>query len=153
MVAGSSYPAHSLGMPVPIEPPPPARSPQQKPGVSNCQAPATHSGVASARPHYSRRKGYGLAHVADRRRGSTESTIFRVGSISKVFTAMAIVQLADRGLLEHLHGSVAPDGRARGARHREHVPLDGDTLRLAVQPSRLRPRNPTLLTVLMSQCI
>jgi CubicO group peptidase (beta-lactamase class C family) len=45
-------------------------------------------------------KGYGVADVASGRRVSAESTIFRIGSISKVFTATALVQLADRGRLD-----------------------------------------------------
>jgi CubicO group peptidase (beta-lactamase class C family) len=40
--------------------------------------------------------------VADRDRGTpiTEDTVFRVGSISKTFTAIAIMQLRDRGLID-----------------------------------------------------
>jgi CubicO group peptidase (beta-lactamase class C family) len=44
-------------------------------------------------------RGYGLADVASRRPVNPERTIFRVGSISKVFTSTALVQLADRGRL------------------------------------------------------
>ena len=42
------------------------------------------------------------AGVADRTRGTpiTEDTVFRVGSISKTFTAIAIMQLRDRGLID-----------------------------------------------------
>jgi CubicO group peptidase (beta-lactamase class C family) len=42
-------------------------------------------------------RGYGLANVARRQPVDPEKTIWRIGSISKVFTATAIVQLADRG--------------------------------------------------------
>ncbi len=42
-------------------------------------------------------RGYGLANVARLERVDPEKTIWRIGSISKVFTATAIVQLADRG--------------------------------------------------------
>ena len=42
-------------------------------------------------------RGYGLANVAQQRRVVPESTIWRVGSISKVFTATAVMQLVDRG--------------------------------------------------------
>lgn len=44
-------------------------------------------------------KGYGLADVEARRPVDPARTIFRVGSISKVFTSTALVQLADRGRL------------------------------------------------------
>ncbi|HEX6747506.1 MAG TPA: serine hydrolase domain-containing protein [Longimicrobium sp.] len=42
-------------------------------------------------------KGYGVADVETRRPVDPERTIFRIGSISKVFTATAVMQLADRG--------------------------------------------------------
>jgi CubicO group peptidase (beta-lactamase class C family) len=42
-------------------------------------------------------RGYGLANVAQQRRVLPESTIWRVGSISRVFTATAVMQLVDRG--------------------------------------------------------
>ena len=42
-------------------------------------------------------RGYGYANVAERKPVDPEKTIWRIGSISKVFTATAIVQLADRG--------------------------------------------------------
>ena len=42
-------------------------------------------------------RGYGLANVAQQRTVVPESTIWRVGSISKVFTATAVMQLVDRG--------------------------------------------------------
>lgn len=45
-------------------------------------------------------KGYGVANVRERRPVVADSTIFRVGSISKVFTATAVMQLADRSLLD-----------------------------------------------------
>ncbi len=45
-------------------------------------------------------RGYGLASVEDHKPVVPESTIFRIGSISKVFTAAAMVQLADRGLVD-----------------------------------------------------
>ena len=41
--------------------------------------------------------GYGFANVARRQPVNPETTIWRIGSISKVFTATAVVQLADRG--------------------------------------------------------
>lgn len=44
--------------------------------------------------------GYGLARVESFAPVVPESTIFRIGSISKVFTATAVVQLADRGLVD-----------------------------------------------------
>src|SRR5262245_6005005 len=42
-------------------------------------------------------KGYGFANLERQQRVSPEQTLFRIGSISKVFTATAVVQLADRG--------------------------------------------------------
>jgi CubicO group peptidase (beta-lactamase class C family) len=42
-------------------------------------------------------RGYGFANVARRQPVDPQRTIWRIGSISKVFTATAIVQLADRG--------------------------------------------------------
>ena len=41
-------------------------------------------------------RGYGLANIATGTRVDPERTIWRIGSISKVFTANAVVQLADR---------------------------------------------------------
>ena len=45
-------------------------------------------------------RGYGLADVARQRPVDPDSTIWRVGSISKVFTATAVMQLVDRGEVE-----------------------------------------------------
>jgi CubicO group peptidase (beta-lactamase class C family) len=45
-------------------------------------------------------RGYGLANVAQQRRVLAESTIWRVGSISKVFTATAVMRLVDRGAVQ-----------------------------------------------------
>ena len=45
-------------------------------------------------------RGYGLADVARGRPAIPESTIWRIGSISKVFTATAVMQLVDRGLID-----------------------------------------------------
>jgi CubicO group peptidase (beta-lactamase class C family) len=42
-------------------------------------------------------RGYGFANLTNRRPVDPEKTIWRIGSISKVFTATAVVQLADRG--------------------------------------------------------
>jgi CubicO group peptidase (beta-lactamase class C family) len=42
-------------------------------------------------------RGYGLANLETRAPVDPEKTIWRIGSISKVFTATAVVQLADRG--------------------------------------------------------
>ena len=42
-------------------------------------------------------KGYGYANVERRAPVVPERTIFRIGSITKVFTATAVMQLADRG--------------------------------------------------------
>jgi CubicO group peptidase (beta-lactamase class C family) len=45
-------------------------------------------------------RGYGLADVATRRAVDPEATIWRIGSISKVFTATGVMQLVDRGLVD-----------------------------------------------------
>jgi CubicO group peptidase (beta-lactamase class C family) len=45
-------------------------------------------------------KGYGLANVAELRPADPETTIWRIGSISKTFTALAVTQLADRGRVD-----------------------------------------------------
>lgn len=42
-------------------------------------------------------RGYGVADIATGRRMSPDSTIIRIGSISKVMTAVAAAQLVDRG--------------------------------------------------------
>jgi CubicO group peptidase (beta-lactamase class C family) len=42
-------------------------------------------------------KGYGVANVRTRQPVSPDSTLWRIGSISKVMTATGVVQLADRG--------------------------------------------------------
>lgn len=41
-------------------------------------------------------KGYGFANLERQQRVVPEQTLFRIGSISKVFTATAVLQLADR---------------------------------------------------------
>ena len=43
------------------------------------------------------KRGYGMANAERRSRVVVDSTIWRIGSISKVFTATAVVQLSDRG--------------------------------------------------------
>lgn len=45
-------------------------------------------------------RSYGLAAVGPDKTASTDSTIWRVGSISKVFTATAVMQLVDRGKVD-----------------------------------------------------
>jgi CubicO group peptidase (beta-lactamase class C family) len=50
-------------------------------------------------------KGYGLADVASRRPVDPATTLFPIASISKLFTATAVMQLADRGQLD-LHKDV-----------------------------------------------
>ena len=42
-------------------------------------------------------KGYGVVDLDTRRAVSPDSTIWRIGSITKVFTALAVLQLVDRG--------------------------------------------------------
>ena len=46
------------------------------------------------------KKGYGLANIERQTPVSADNTIFRIGSISKVFTAQAVVQLADSGRID-----------------------------------------------------
>ncbi len=50
-------------------------------------------------------KGYGQADVAAGRAWSAERTVFPIASITKLFTATAVMQLADRGLID-LHADV-----------------------------------------------
>jgi CubicO group peptidase (beta-lactamase class C family) len=50
-------------------------------------------------------KGYGFANLEEKVTVDTEKTIFPIASITKVFTATAVVQLADRGVLD-LHADV-----------------------------------------------
>src|SRR4030095_14234372 len=45
-------------------------------------------------------RGYGFANINNQRRVIPDQTIWRVGSISKVFTATAVMQLVDRGKVE-----------------------------------------------------
>lgn len=45
-------------------------------------------------------KGYGYADLESRTPVSTDGTLFRVGSISKLFTATAALQLVERGALD-----------------------------------------------------
>ena len=45
-------------------------------------------------------RGYGVAEIDSARKVSPDTTIWRVGSISKVFTATAVMQLVDRRLVE-----------------------------------------------------
>jgi len=50
-------------------------------------------------------KGYGFASLRDRRPVEAERTLFRVASVSKLFTATAVMQLAEQGKLD-LHTDV-----------------------------------------------
>lgn len=45
-------------------------------------------------------KGYGFSDIDAKRPVSPDSTVFRIGSITKLFTATAVVQLADRGRIQ-----------------------------------------------------
>ena len=45
-------------------------------------------------------RGYGIADIAAGRAVDPDATVWRVGSISKVFTATAVMQLVDRGLVD-----------------------------------------------------
>jgi CubicO group peptidase (beta-lactamase class C family) len=46
------------------------------------------------------RKGYGFADLATRRQISPDSTLFRIGSISKMFTWVSVMQLVAQGKLD-----------------------------------------------------
>jgi CubicO group peptidase (beta-lactamase class C family) len=50
-------------------------------------------------------RGYGITDPETKQPVSADCTIFRIGSISKVFTSTAVVQLADRGTID-LHADV-----------------------------------------------
>ncbi len=50
-------------------------------------------------------KGYGVADIEKKTPVVPDKTIFRIGSITKVFTAIAVMQLADRGKI-HLNDDV-----------------------------------------------
>jgi len=50
-------------------------------------------------------KGYGFANLARQQQANPGQTLFRIGSISKVFTATAVAQLADRKRI-NLHTDV-----------------------------------------------
>src|SRR5688572_2198140 len=65
-------------------------------------------------------KGYGFADLGTRR-AMTDSTIVRIGSISKVMTAVAVAQLVDRGRV-HLDSSVTLYLRALRIRSRYQTP-------------------------------
>jgi len=61
-------------------------------------------------------KGYGVADVEKRTPAVADKTIFRIGSITKVFTALAVMQLADGGKIKltddvnkYLKGVRVPD--------------------------------------------
>ena len=45
------------------------------------------------------KKGYGLADLETKRPMSPDKTIVRIGSIGKVFTATAVMQLVEQGKL------------------------------------------------------
>lgn len=45
-------------------------------------------------------RGYGVADMATTRSVDPESTVFRIGSISKTFTAIAVLQLVDEGKVD-----------------------------------------------------
>jgi CubicO group peptidase (beta-lactamase class C family) len=45
-------------------------------------------------------KGYGLADIAARRPMTADETLVHVGSISKLFTGIAVMQLVERGVLD-----------------------------------------------------
>lgn len=51
-------------------------------------------------------KGYGYANLEKGVKAEPERSIFRVGSVSKLFTAVAVMQLAEKGLVD-LHTDVA----------------------------------------------
>ena len=42
-------------------------------------------------------KGYGYANVEDQTRTNAEKTMFRMGSVSKLFTWTAVMQLVEQG--------------------------------------------------------
>ncbi len=59
---------------------------------------ATVSVVVDGKPLFA--KGYGYADVAAKTPVSAEETMFRIGSVSKLFTWTAVMQLAEQGKLD-----------------------------------------------------
>ncbi|MEX0678594.1 MAG: serine hydrolase domain-containing protein [Pirellulales bacterium] len=59
---------------------------------------ATISVVVDNRPFFS--KGYGYANVAAKEPVDPDKTMFRIGSVSKLFTWTAVMQLAEEGKLD-----------------------------------------------------
>lgn len=64
-------------------------------------------------------RGYGMADLAANRNVAPETTVFRIGSITKTFTAIAILQLVDEGKIvleldanKYLKGVQIPDSGA-----------------------------------------
>ena len=72
-------------------------------------------------------KGYGVSSLASGRPVDPEQTIWRIGSISKVFTADAVLQLAERG-------RIALDADVNDYLHRVQAPR---ALDLPVTPAQL----------------
>ncbi|HEX3727794.1 MAG TPA: serine hydrolase domain-containing protein, partial [Pirellulales bacterium] len=59
---------------------------------------ATFAMVVDNQPYYA--KGYGLADVSANRAVDPETTMFRIASVSKLFTWTAVMQLAEQGQLD-----------------------------------------------------
>jgi CubicO group peptidase (beta-lactamase class C family) len=94
-------------------------------------------------------RGYGLADVEDEVPMDPEETVMRIGSISKLFVATAVMQLVERGELD-LHADVRgylDDFRFRGryaepvtlARLLTHTAGFGDHWSSAVEPDEIQP--------------
>ncbi len=100
-------------------------------------------------------KGYGLATVATREPVVAERTLFRVGSVSKIFLATAIMQLVEQGRLDldtdlntYLEGVEIPETFEQPITLRHvltHTPGFEDSYRdIFVGPDHYRPLRDTL---------
>lgn len=80
-------------------------------------------------------KGYGFANIKERAKVNLETTMFRIGSVSKLFTWTAIMQLVEQGKLD-LNTDI-----------NQYLDFDIPD-RLAVGPNKEQPKPITLLDLM-----